>query len=125
MNGSTASFDARLAAPGVLLVTCRGSLSWDDRDRLAENVRSYLDAGDGILGVILDLARLESINSAGIGALFQLHRAVDQRGRRLVFVHVAPPLLRLFRMVGLDRPGGHAASLDAALDALNDVRDVA
>lgn len=122
MNGSTASLDARLIGPGVLLLACRGSLSWEDRHRLAECVRERLLADGLVRGVVMDMARLESINSAGVAALFQLQRTVAERGGRLIFINVAAALQRLFRMVGLDRPDAHAASLDAALDDLNVVR---
>lgn len=118
MQDSTVKFEVREVAKGCLVINCHGGLSWEDRDLLTEGVRKNLDPHGPISGVVLDLAQIEFINSAGVGALFQLLNFLRCRGGRLAFVNVSPPIMRLFRTVGLNRSAAIGESLDDALESL-------
>lgn len=118
MQATATKFELREVAPGKLLMVCQGGLSWEDRDLLAASVEQHFRNG-GPASLIVDLDRADFVNSAGVGALFQLARLVHNSGGRLAFVNVSPKILRLFRIVGLDRQAQLAPNLDAALGALN------
>lgn len=103
MTTATAKFAIQQISPGRLLITCNGGLSWEDRDVLAAGVEQHLPPARPVSGVVMDMAAVEYVNSAGLGALFQLLNVVKHRGGKVAFANVAPRLLSLFRTVGLDR----------------------
>ncbi|MCG3126645.1 MAG: hypothetical protein CHACPFDD_01496 [Phycisphaerae bacterium] len=123
MQATATKFELREVAPGKLLMACQGGLSWEDRDLLAASVEQHFRGGGGA-GVIIDLDKADFVNSAGVGALFQLARVVHNGGGRLAFINVSPKILRLFRIVGLDRQARVAANVEAAIAALNEAGSV-
>ena len=62
--------------------------------------------------------QVEFVNSAGLGALFQLVQRLRQRGGMLALANVPPNLVRLFRAVGLARVARISDSVESALDLL-------
>jgi anti-sigma B factor antagonist len=52
--------------------------------------------------LIADLAAVTFMDSTAIGALVQLHNAANEDGKRLVLVSVAPRVLRVLEITGLD-----------------------
>jgi len=89
-----------------MLAACSGDISFDDRESLAARILGEADRrlGPGApFELILDLENVGFVNSAGLGALFQLRKAVEERAGRLAIANVPPALVRLFRTVGLDR----------------------
>lgn len=111
------NFSPQETKPGCLVLTCDGKLSWEDRESLVGYVEQRLK---GVAGgqVILDFAAVEFVNSAGLGALFQLIQSLQERDGRLWFASVPPSLARLFRMVGLDRLALISDDVPAALRLL-------
>jgi len=101
MQDSLMKFDIRQTTPNCAVVKCEGNLSWEDRDALAERIAEYLNGHAEVNGVVLDLGDIGFVNSAGLGALFQLAQALRSRETALVFANVSPVLQRLFRTVGL------------------------
>ena len=85
-----------------LLLTCSGDIGWEDRDLLVETIREALEAA-GPPQILMDIESVSFVNSAGIGALFQLTEMVRERNGRLVMAKVPPSLDKLFRTVGLNR----------------------
>jgi anti-anti-sigma factor len=118
MHRTGTKFELREINPTCLLLTCAGGLSWEDRDVLANEVEHYLQPRPALTGVVLDLAAVQFVNSAGLGALFQLIRRVRERHGRLVFANVPPTLLRMFAAVGIDRMAGIGTDVKAALALL-------
>lgn len=118
MLGNGTKFELREISPTCLLLTCAGGLSWEDRDVLANEVAHFLEPRPALTGVVLDLAAVQFVNSAGLGALFQLIRRVRERGGRVVFANVPPTLLRMFHAVGIDRMAGIGADVKAAVALL-------
>lgn len=70
-------------------------------------------ANQGRLRVILDLGSVEFIDSSGLGALINVHKTIDPRGR-LVLVGVGAKTLALLKLTRLDRVFRIAASIDEA-----------
>jgi anti-anti-sigma factor len=115
MSQTVPKFQFADATPTCLVLTCTGGLSWEDRGFLPESVEQYLQARAEVACVVLDLRGLTFVNSAGLGALFQLAALLRRRQTRLMFAHVPPLVLRMFMAVGLDRLVGVADSVPEAL----------
>ncbi len=103
MEGKLLKFELREAGPGLLVLKCRGGLSWEDRDLLAGSVEQHLSGRQGLRGLVLEMSGVEFVNSAGLGALFQLVQRLRSRGGRLAFANTPAPIRRLFTAVGMDR----------------------
>ena len=58
------------------------------------------DAGE--VSLVLDLSRVEIINSPSLGTLLSLHRLLSRRGRRLILYKTRLPTKCIFRIAGLD-----------------------
>lgn len=54
-------------------------------------------------GLTIDLARVELIDSVGIGLLIAVHNTLSKKGERLVLAHVSPDLATLLRTMRLDK----------------------
>jgi|GEM_PF-5184434 len=115
MSATQAKFELRDLGPAGLVLRCQGGLSWEDRDLLAAQIEQHIQYRPGLPGVVFDLAGLEFINSAGLGALFQVNRRLRDRGARLAFANVPPMIVRMFRAVGLTRLCGLAETVEQAL----------
>lgn len=95
-------FELHEADPGLLVLTCRGDLSWEDRELLAASVEKHLAGRTSLRGLVLDMSEVGFVNSAGLGALFQLAQRLRGRGGQLAFANVPPPIRRLFSAVGME-----------------------
>lgn len=60
---------------------------------------ALLDAG--LCGVVIDLARLEFIDSAGLGTLATMREELKSSGRDLVLRNPAPIVVRMLDLFGL------------------------
>lgn len=112
MQSTTGKLEMTEVTPGCLLLRCSGGLSWEDRTLLADRVeRFFSGGGDGAhsgqqrccRAVVFDLSGVSYINSAGMGALFQLAQRVRRLNARLALAAAPTAFLRMFRMAGLDR----------------------
>ena len=111
-------FDVNETKPGCLVLTCDGNVSWEDRDTLAGTVEQHLHNLSVVVGVVMEMSRVEYINSAGLGALFQIVQRLRGRGGNLAFAALATPVKRLFHAVGLDRVTTIADNVDDAIAQL-------
>lgn len=118
MQGAASKFEVRESGTGCLVLTCNGGLSWEDRELLATSVEQCLNHHQRFVGVVLDMAAVTFVNSAGLGALFQLLQRVRGRGGRIIFANLPPALARLFRTVGLDRLAETTDGVNSALELL-------
>jgi anti-anti-sigma factor len=118
-NASLLKFELREAGPGCLVLTCHGGLSWEDRELLAASVEQYLTGRDTVHGLVLDMAAVEFVNSAGLGALFQLIQRLRGRGARLAFANVPPTIHRVLMTVGMVRLAAFGRDVPDALALLN------
>lgn len=112
-------FEVHESAAGVPVLRCLGGLSWEDREMLASAVEDLLRPLEDVRGVILDFANVGFINSAGVGALFQLCQRLRKRETTLLLVNLPPGVARLFESVGLDRQARVCRDVSAALATLD------
>ncbi len=68
---------------------------------------TYLDFSDAVQrllapetkGILLDLANVDYISSAGLGVLFTMKKFLKSNGGELVFCNMKPQIVRLFEIV--------------------------
>jgi anti-anti-sigma factor len=114
--------ELREANPGFVVLSCCGGLSWEERELLVASVDDYLLERDDMQGMVVDMGAVEFVNSAGLGALFQLEQRVRNRGGQLAFANLPPTIHRLLVTVGMSRLAklgqdvAHALSLLAATE---------
>ncbi|MGD8452445.1 MAG: STAS domain-containing protein [Phycisphaerae bacterium] len=111
-------FDLHEASPGFVVLTCNGGLSWEDRELLSASVEQYLVGRESIRGLALDMSQVEFVNSAGLGALFQLVQRLRSRGGRLAYAAVPATIRRLLSTVGMERLALFAENIPEALQLL-------
>jgi anti-sigma B factor antagonist len=88
--------------PGAAVATFSGKLALDEGCRLLrETIRALLDAGQ--IRILLNLERLEFLDSAGLGELVRTHVAVRARGGQLTLIRPAPNVFQLFRVTKVDQ----------------------
>lgn len=88
--------------PGAAVATFSGKLALDEGSRLLrETIRALLDAGQ--IRILLNLERLEFLDSAGLGELVRTHVAVRARGGQLTLIHPAPNVFQLLRVTKVDQ----------------------
>jgi len=70
-------------------------------------------------GVILDLSRVDYLDSAGIYVIYGMRASLQARGQVLILV-IPPtsPVLDSLRLAGVERPGEVAEAVDEALRML-------
>jgi anti-anti-sigma factor len=90
-----------------------GSLGAGDAGALEQQLAPAMDAKPR--RVILDLTGLQSIGSAGVGALVKLQRKVESAGGQFVLAAVPPQILKVFVFSRLDRVFAMAPGVDEAL----------
>jgi anti-sigma B factor antagonist len=88
--------------PGAAVATFSGKLALDEGCRLLrETMRALLDAGQ--IRILLNLERLDFLDSAGLGELVRTHVAVRARGGQLTLIHPAPNVFQLLRVTKVDQ----------------------
>lgn len=87
---------------GSAIATFSGKLALDDGCLLLrETVRALLDANQ--IRILLNLERLEFLDSAGLGELVRTHVAVRSRGGHLILVNPSPNVRHLLQVTRVDR----------------------
>ncbi len=99
-------------------VLCRieGTVGVDAFDTLENELNKFSEGG--VSGVLADLSGLESITSAGLGALLTLGRTLSSRSGLLVCAGAGPGVLRTVDMLGLRDALSLRDTLDAGRKAL-------
>jgi len=88
--------------PGAAIATFSGKLALDDGCLLLrETIRAFLDAGQ--LRILLNLERLEFLDSAGLGELVRTHVAIRARGGQLTLINPSPNVRQLLRVTKVDQ----------------------
>jgi anti-anti-sigma factor len=70
------------------------------------------------LDVVVDLSSVEFVDSAGLGTLIGLFKAVHRRGRRMLLVGVRPEVLEVMEIIRLDEIFLFAGSFGEAVEHL-------
>jgi anti-anti-sigma factor len=88
--------------PGAAIATFSGKLALDDGCLLLrETVRALLDGGQR--RILLDLERLDFLDSAGLGELVRTHVAVRSRGAQLTLINPSSNVRQLLRITKVDQ----------------------
>lgn len=87
-------------------------------DELREALLSVLN--QGVLALVADMTATTFCDSAGISALIRAARRAAANGAVMRVAGVAPSVLRVFTLVGIDRMIDIYPSVDAALASLPD-----
>lgn len=88
--------------PGAAIATFSGKLALDDGCKLLRGtVHALLDAGQ--FRILLNLERLDFLDSAGLGELVRTHVAVRGRGGQLTLINPAPNVRQLLRITRVDQ----------------------
>jgi anti-anti-sigma factor len=103
---------------GVACLTLSGDL---DLASVA-TFRTYLTAAHEADGIILDLQDLRYLDSSGINALFDAHRAFAPSGRRIALVGLSPNIRRILSVLDLEDLMPAFPSVDEALAYLRSGR---
>jgi anti-anti-sigma factor len=96
-------------------VWLRGRLDTETTPALDQRLRPLLDAPD-VTVVLMDLADLEYIGSAGIRFLIQTRKTLEERGGALMVAHLQPTVRRVIDIVKA-LPSADVFEDDAAMDA--------
>jgi anti-sigma B factor antagonist len=76
--------------------------------------RALSDGAEGATKIIIDLSRIQFIDSSGLGVLLGIVREMHERGGAICLCCARPPVLALFRMVRMSNIVAiHATSEDA------------
>lgn len=85
---------------GTLVITASGRLNADSAQALQTHVLGRIDAGE--TSVLLDLARLDYISSAGLRSLLVAAKRMQACDGRFALCALTPNVSEVFRLSGFD-----------------------
>jgi anti-sigma B factor antagonist len=100
----------------VAILKCQGRITLGEAAPLEDGIRSAV--GEGAKGVVLNLAGVDYIDSAGIGSLVSGFTYTRNSGGNLVLVALTKRVSDLLRITKLYTVFGVFADVDAALTFL-------
>ncbi len=106
--------------PGVVVFELYGSLFFGAVGKI-EALPAQV--ADGTRAVVLEMHRLVLLDSSGLDALQQLHRALNKRGIALVLAHVNEQPLALLRRSGFEAELGSERVVPTVSDAFGGLDD--
>ena len=83
--------------PGFFTVTPHGPIDSDTYLDFSDKVTPLLTKT--VKAIVLDLANVDYISSAGLGVLFTVKKHLKQNGGDLLFANVKPQIKRIFEIV--------------------------
>jgi anti-anti-sigma factor len=83
----------------IAVAKLTGAMETADLNRMEEEFNKTFEAG--ITGLIVDVAELESLTSAGFGSVVHLSRILQERGGMFVLASAPPDFLGLIELLGL------------------------
>lgn len=102
--------------PNAVVITLTGELDAHTAPKLRTLLAEQLLAGPGNL--VLDLAGLSFVDSAGLAALISADKGTRRAGMRLVLASPRPPVRKVLTLTGLDAVLSTVESVDVALELL-------
>ncbi len=115
-SGSTRTSVIFRRIPGGAMAEFSGKLTLTDGNALLrESIQNFLNFG--YKQILLDLERLEYVDSAGLGELVRSYATVQGHGGRLTIVRPSPGVLRLMQITKLDKVFNIASDQASALRA--------
>jgi anti-sigma B factor antagonist len=103
----------RHGATGAEVLAPQGEIDISNVEILDRVLEEALDRQP--LRLLVDLGRVEYLDSAGVSSLLRAGQAMDRSGGKLVLVGGNRFIRRLLRMTGVDRLFGHLDTVAAAL----------
>jgi anti-sigma B factor antagonist len=101
------------SATGAEILAPQGEIDISNVEILEQVLGEALDRQPPSL--LVDLGRVEYLDSAGVSSLLRAGHAIDRCGGRLMLVGGNRFIRRLLRMTGIDRLFGHYDTVAAAL----------
>lgn len=86
---------------GFLVIELAGEMDLATVEPVRDRLVRIAESVPGV--VIVDLAKVEFLDSTALGMFVRMHRAVTDRGGLLVLVNVLPAVGRPISLTGLDR----------------------
>lgn len=108
------------SAPGVAVVAIRGSIDPRNLSQLESILGSA--SGQGFETLVLDLAEIRYINSAGLAYLVNFSDQLASRGGRLELAGAQPKVKLIFEMMGLTEFFTLYKTVESALAAVAPAR---
>ena len=84
-----------------LIVTISGELDLETSAAFRETVEEKLNHYDSIKHLILDLQKVNFIDSSGLGVILGRFKRLNQQGGRLSAINVSDQIRRIFQLSGL------------------------
>ena len=89
--------DSDVDKPGYFTVTPFGSIDSDTYVDFSDKIKPLLTPH--AKSIVLDLANVDYISSAGLGVLFTMKKHLKKNGGDLLFCNLKPQIQRLFEIV--------------------------
>ena len=102
----------------IAVIKLPAEIDLTNADAVREALLSVLNAG--ALGLVVDMTPTTFCDSSGITALVRAVRRANANGATMRLAVTAPPVLRVFNLVGIDRLIDIYPSADAARASLPD-----
>lgn len=79
------------------IVKMAGDMDSGNFDTLEDEFNKILESG--VVGVVIEISGLDSLSSAGIGAIINLSRVLEERKGKLVVAAARPKIVGLLEML--------------------------
>ncbi|MGI6035782.1 MAG: STAS domain-containing protein [Limnochordia bacterium] len=87
----------------TLLVTVKGELDLLTAPFFRAQVDQELETFERLSSLILDLGKVDFIDSSGLGAILGRYKRIRQRGGKLLLVNAQPQVQKILELSGLDK----------------------
>jgi len=111
--------NSAIRRPGIFVVTPIGSIDAAGNAIFQEKVASVLNQNPDV--IIFDMEFADYINSMGIRVLVKTKKAMKQRGGKIVFINLQPPIRKVFDILNALpslKVFANIQELDSYLDAM-------
>ncbi|MBI2944386.1 MAG: STAS domain-containing protein [Candidatus Wallbacteria bacterium] len=98
----------------VKLIRVNGNIGTENSADFREKLLGAIE--DGISQIVLDVERMNYINSMGIGAMVDAYNRVKQTDGALALVNPSKELAQLLKILRLDKLFKYVATYDEALE---------
>lgn len=113
MSQSRLTIERKLVDKGAILLTVNGIIDAKTFDRLETALQEVLDRGGG--RIVVELADVSYISSAGIGVLMNAMSEAHRRHGELVLLNLSPQVAEIFDALHLTGLFKSAPDLASAL----------
>lgn len=103
---------------GVTVLHIKGEIASHDGDAIAEEATTVLEQGTGGIGIVIDLAEVPFINSAGLGSLVNVVAQANTHEQRVILASPSPHIEGVLQATKLDQFFETCPTLDDAVNRL-------